>query len=271
MASTDGKRRFAPLKAQASNDNSTTSAPKLKGIVFDVDGTLCLPQTYMFAQMRSALGIPPSVDILTHIYSLPTTGGAQAAAMERIQAIEREAMAVQEPQPGLEALMQYLQGKGIRKGICTRNFDAPVEHLLRRFLAGLHFGPVVTRQFRPPKPSPRGIWKIVGSWADEDGWALPVGLEDGEEEVERRERERESGKTKDEEEEEARKGREIDVIMVGDSIDDMTAGYRAGAATVLLVNDVNRHLVEHAHTDLVVERLDDLIGILEEGFVSRDV
>ena len=59
------------------------------------------------------------------------------------------------------------------------------------------------------------------------------------------------------------------LIMVGDSIDDMTAGYRAGAATVLLVNDVNRHLVSHAHTDLVVERLDDLIKILDEGFLGR--
>jgi len=30
-----------------------------------------------------------------------------------------------------------------------------------------------------------------------------------------------------------------------DSIDDMTAGYRAGAATVLLVNEVNAHLATH--------------------------
>jgi hypothetical protein len=54
-----------------------------------------------------------------------------------------------------------------------------------------------------------------------------------------------------------------------DSIDDMTAGYRAGAATVLLVNDVNAHLAEHEHTDLCVSRLDELIEILEEGFVGR--
>ena len=59
------------------------------------------------------------------------------------------------------------------------------------------------------------------------------------------------------------------LIMVGDSIDDMTAGHRAGAATVLLVNDVNNHLAEHEHTDLVVKRLDDLIAILENGFEGR--
>ena len=57
--------------------------------------------------------------------------------------------------------------------------------------------------------------------------------------------------------------------MVGDSIDDMTAGFRAGAATVLLVNDANRHLVTHEHTDLVVSKLDELIRALEEGFEGK--
>lgn len=54
-----------------------------------------------------------------------------------------------------------------------------------------------------------------------------------------------------------------------DSIDDMTAGYKANAATVLLVNDVNAHLATHEHTDLVISKLDELIEILEDGFVGR--
>lgn len=29
----------------------------------------------------------------------------------------------QEPQPGLEELMEYLEKRGVRKGICTRNFE----------------------------------------------------------------------------------------------------------------------------------------------------
>ena len=48
----------------------------------------------------------------------------------------------------------------------------------------------------------------------------------------------------------------------------MTAGHKAGAATVLLVNDRNEALKEHEHTSLWIERLDDLIGILESGFAS---
>lgn len=46
----------------------------------------------------------------------------------------------------------------------------------------------------------------------------------------------------------------------------MTAGHRAGAATVLLVNDVNAHLATHEHTDLCIKRLDELIDVLENGF-----
>lgn len=61
----------------------------------------------------------------------------------------------------------------------------------------------------------------------------------------------------------------IDVYKVGDSIDDMTAGHTAGAATVLLLNDRNGYLKDHEHTDLCIQRLDDLIGILESGFVGH--
>ncbi|KAB8300940.1 hypothetical protein EYC80_002865 [Monilinia laxa] len=64
------------------------------------------PQTYMFGEMRNALGIDKSIDILEHIYSLPIPD--QEAAHEKIRAIEREAMLTQVPQPGLQTLFTYL-------------------------------------------------------------------------------------------------------------------------------------------------------------------
>ena len=187
----------------------------------------------MFGEMRSALGITKSVDILDHIYSLPSS--EQPAAHEKIRTIERTAMSSQQPQPGLVPLMSYLESKGIPKGICTRNFDMPVTHLLKKFLEGKKFEPIVTREFRPPKPHPAGILSIATAW----------------------------GFTKGEE------GDASQLIMVGDSIDDMTAGYKAGAATVLLVNEANVHLAEHEHTDLCISRLDELIEVLENGFFGR--
>ncbi|KAJ4374519.1 hypothetical protein N0V86_007388 [Didymella sp. IMI 355093] len=220
-------RRFAPLNPE--KKSTEDKRPALKGIVFDVDGTLCLPQNYMFGEMRAALGIDKGTDILDHIYSLPDA--EQEEAQEKVRDIERTAMKKQKPQAGLAELMDYLDSRGLKKGICTRNFDAPVEHLLTTFLPSSKFSPVITREFRPPKPDPAGILHIAKQWMHEDG---------GE-----------------------------SLIMVGDSIDDMTAGFRAGAATVLLVNDVNKHLAEHQHTDLVVKQLDDLIQILENGFEGR--
>jgi hypothetical protein len=44
----------------------------------------------MFGEMRAVLGIPKSVDILDHIYSLPTPT-EQEEAMESIRKIERGA------------------------------------------------------------------------------------------------------------------------------------------------------------------------------------
>ena len=75
----------------------------------------------MFAQMRQALKIPKSTDILDHMHSLPKP--AQDEAQIAIRAIERAAMLQQEAQPGLDELITYLEGRGVRMGLCTRNFE----------------------------------------------------------------------------------------------------------------------------------------------------
>ncbi|KAJ9297492.1 hypothetical protein DTO271G3_4267 [Paecilomyces variotii] len=223
------QRRFAPLNPELS---AKSDAPPLKGIVFDVDGTLCLPQHYMFGEMRAALGIDKSVDILEHIRGLPTLKD-RMKAVSKVQAIEREAMLKQQPQPGLVQLMDYIESRGMRRALCTRNFEAPVTHLLQTHLPKHVFLPIITRDTPDllPKPDPAGILHIAKEW----------GLDN----------------------------RADNLIMVGDSIDDMTAGHTAGAATVLLLNDRNTHLKDHEHTDLCIERLDDLIDILENGFVGH--
>lgn len=191
----------------------------------------------MFREMREALNIPRTTDILEHIDALPQS--EQSAALEAIRAIERRAMAAQTPQPGLLTLMAYLDAHGIPKAICTRNFDVPVQNLLQKFLSGSRFHPVVTRDFRPAKPDPAGILHIAKDWGllhQDGGEADASGL-----------------------------------IMVGDSIDDITAGRRAGAVTVLLVNDVNRELAEHENTDLVISTLDELVNVLDNGLVGRSI
>ncbi|KAL7659323.1 HAD-like protein [Aspergillus welwitschiae] len=226
------QRRFAPLLPSSS---SSSSAPPLRGIVFDVDGTLCLPQNHMFSEMRQALNISPKVDILHHISRLPTPE-SRLEATNKIKAIERTAMESQQPQPGLVELMDFLEERGVKRALCTRNFEAPVLNLLNNHLPAHVFLPIVTRETPGllPKPDPAGILHIAREWGVQDEGGMAGGL-----------------------------------IMVGDSLDDMTAGHTAGAATVLLLNDHNGHLKDHAHTDLCIERLDELIRILDEGFVGH--
>lgn len=140
MASTKPRHHFAPLGQPA---DPSTGSQELKGIVFDMDGTLCTltpsptqnppfqptdpnlpgePQNHMFTEMRAALHIEDSpVDILDHIYSLPPE--EQATAHAKIQAIERRAMHAQVPQAGLVSLLELLDRFGLRKAICTRNYE----------------------------------------------------------------------------------------------------------------------------------------------------
>lgn len=83
-----------------------------------------LPDEYDEGQSpapRAALSIDKSTDILDHVYSLPHP--AQEQAQAALRAIETAAMVEQEPQPGLHELIAYLESRGVRMGLCTRNFE----------------------------------------------------------------------------------------------------------------------------------------------------
>ena len=128
---------------------------------------------------------------------------------------------------------------------------APVRHFLENHLPnhGHAFEPIVTRDFRPPKPSPAGLLYIAKAWGVDVG-----GGEDGK-----------GGKLGVD--------RFLPIVMVGDSVDDMAAGRDAGALTVLLASKgkgQDESLIGDGRTDVVIYRLDELIGLLEGGLsVSR--
>jgi phosphoglycolate phosphatase-like HAD superfamily hydrolase len=217
----------------------------------------------MFREMRAALDIPKSVDILDHLHSLSTTPDASTnpptsprqRANDAIEAIERNAMVVQTPQPGLVELMTYLDKRKVPKALCTRNFPLPVNHLLETFLPGVRFSPVITRETEGvrPKPSPEGLWRIAESWGLHIGPAGDfIGQDRGSDPLLL-----------------AKERLGAGLIMVGDSVDDMACAARANAASVLLLNEDNEHVIERESPDLVIRRLDELIEVLEQGFVGR--
>ncbi|SCV06078.1 LANO_0H21616g1_1 [Lachancea nothofagi CBS 11611] len=205
----------------------------VKAIVFDMDGTLCIPQTWMFRAMREAVGHhDPQVDILTFVDNLPSQRLRDEANLQ-IQKVEARAMAEMKPQPGLITLLEYLTRKGVDTSICTRNLITPVRHLISNFVPAEHdrFHHILTREFRPTKPNPDPLLHIA----------------------------------------QLLKISPANMIMVGDSYDDMECGAAAGCATILVRNDTNGALLEtRGHLiDAVVYDLADIIQLLERGFSKK--
>ena len=244
--------------------------------------SISLPQNHMFTEMRSALHIPKSTDILTHITSLsavpdhpPDQTSPRSRATASIQTIERRAMTQQVPQPGLAALMAYLTRRRVPKALCTRNFPAPVFNLLGNHLPDEAFHPIITRDTAgvAPKPSPEGLWECARAWlesGDDDGGGGSSSSSSGGSLPHRRRGELAVAIDVDDALVLARRTLGAGMIMVGDSLDDMAAAHRAGAASVLLVNEQNEALAAHEYTDVVIGRLDELIEILEGGFVAGE-
>ena len=86
----------------------------------------------------------------------------------------------------------------------------------------------MTRDFRPAKPSPAGILHIAKAW----GVINETQIKDHEPVAKV----------------------PIPLIMVGDSVDDIEAGYEAGAATVLVRSEGKEELERDVRTDVVVSR-----------------
>ncbi|KAH3673765.1 hypothetical protein WICPIJ_009676 [Wickerhamomyces pijperi] len=203
--------------------NKSGQLVKIKGVVFDMDGTLTISQPWMFKEMRSVIGLTdPKVDILTFISQLSPE--EQTNANLRVEQVEEKAMREMQPQLGLLPLLTHLQSLPLPMAILTRNLIKPVTHLLNTHIpANIEFNPILTRSFQPPKPKPDALFHIAENWG-----------------------------VKAEE-----------LIMVGDSMDDMNAGYDAGAVTVLIKSVMNGK----DHTDVkvgyVVESLEEIIELLE--------
>lgn len=120
----------------------------------------------------------------------------------------------------------------------------PVNHLLENHIPGhiSPFAPIITRGFRPPKPSPAGILHIANTWELTNTSEVP---------------------------DTSFRERPLPLLMVGDSVDDMAAGRDAGAVTVLLRSEGKEELETDERTDIVIGRLDELVQLLQHGLETR--
>ena len=111
--------------------SSLKNAP-LRGLVFDMDGTLTVP-CLDFKKLRKLLGITDSIDVLSHVAEL--SGAEKEKAMSIIENFEVEGRQNLEIQPGAKELFSFLgELSDFNLGLVTRNSPEGVDHFLERFV-----------------------------------------------------------------------------------------------------------------------------------------
>ncbi|KAJ4802368.1 Catalytic/ hydrolase/ phosphoglycolate phosphatase [Rhynchospora pubera] len=211
--------------------------PTLRGLVFDMDGTLTVPVIDFPAMYREVLGPEAyaaankagggSVDILHHIEAWGPQ--EQRRAYEVIARFEQDGLDRLQIMPGALELCGFLDSRDIRRGLITRNVKAAVDVFHKRF--GIIFSPALSREFKPYKPDPAPLLHICSTWN------IPPN----------------------------------EVMMVGDSLkDDVVCGKRAGAFTCLL-DETGRYgphedLEDDLRPDFKVSSLVEVFTILESHF-----
>jgi len=169
---------------------------RIKGILFDFDGTLTRPGALDFPAIKRELNCPPDIPILEYLETVPAE--LKPELMKILESEEEKAAEDSLPNVGAEECLLTLREKGVLLGIITRNSLPSVRLALERFESvRLHdFSTVITRDDSLPKPHPGGVHKACER----------MGLAASE------------------------------LMVVGDFRFDVIAGKAAGACTVLLTN-----------------------------------
>ena len=203
----------------------TPFAGQVKGIIFDMDGTLTEPNSIDFNAMyvRNGLTKRANTDILTLIGNLPTFE-ERDAAMKIILEEEMLGCERMELRPNLHNLLEAINKANVRIALSTRNCEiAYQKFVLKANLQSCVFDPILHRDSLNGvnKPDPAVARHIMDSW----------NIKVGEERL---------------------------VWFVGDSLDDVSCGRAAGCSTCLIRTGSNEYILRK-HPELVDVVVDDLI------------
>lgn len=234
---------------------------RVQAIVFDMDGTLTARGAIDFKRMRERARVPPGEDLITYIEAVedPADRAARWAALEHEEELGLARMRLM---PHAGALFRHLHARGIaRRGLLTRNNAGAMVRtvgLLREAVAleaamaagsgggggsggaaqspaaqsPAHptanelFGIMLSRDFTPAKPHPHPLLHICAHFG-----APPH-----------------------------------EVVMVGDSIDDIACARAAGCIGVLIGDDPACPTYREAlpHADYAVSTLQELTELLDD-------
>lgn len=136
-----------------------TTLASLKGIIFDLDGTL-VDSGLDFAAIRHELACPDGVGVLEYIESLPE--GARLAAEQVVLDHERRGAERAEWMPGASECLWFCQQRNLPTAIVTRNAREVADLTLSRL--GMQVDILLAREDCLPKPAPDGLLHIAAAW-----------------------------------------------------------------------------------------------------------
>lgn len=200
-----------------------TDRKKIRGILFDFDGTLTSPGSIDFKAIKRAIRCPTEFPILEY---LETLSPARRAPLKKIlEDMEEDAALESIPNNGAEACLLTLKEMGLPLGILTRNSLKSVYLSLERFkgICAEDFSVIITRDDSLPKPHPDGVQQAAKRMG------VPVSR----------------------------------LLVVGDFRFDILCGKAAGAPTALLASGMESVMLpEDPEPDYVLNSLKEILEIL---------
>ena len=173
------RRALGPTLARRAFVAMAEPRPLLRGVVFDMDGTLTNPNLDFGPSMPTSIAFGAaaadrSQDILEALAQMPAAEAAAASAI--VEEMEEEGRRTLALAPGTVDVLQWLKERGIRTAVVTRNTIRTVGRLHRVLEpSGLPpFWPCIARDAPagvPPKPDTAALALIAAAWG------VPLGPE----------------------------------------------------------------------------------------------
>lgn len=137
------------------------TARRIRGVLFDFDGTLTRPGALDFAAIKREIDCPAGMAILEYLDTLPPS--RRVPLLKILEGREEQAAKTSAPNSGAEECLACLKAESIPFGILTRNSPSSIRIALERF-QGIRFGDfaaVITRDDSLPKPRPDGVFQAA--------------------------------------------------------------------------------------------------------------
>ncbi len=137
-----------------------TINPRLKALIFDLDGTL-VDSHLDFAAMRRELDAPAALGLLEYVDGLDCQD-ARRQAMDVIHRHEAEGAQKASWMPGAEETLHHLHQRGVPVAIVTRNSRQAARKTMERLR--MPPVPLKAREDAAPKPNPEALLTVAAEW-----------------------------------------------------------------------------------------------------------